>query len=59
MQVKKVHISTIQVGDTVIHDGEVLTACTNNLKYDSSLGYSLFGDSYNLGYKLVTLVIKL
>lgn len=51
---KKVHISTIKIGDTILHDGEVRTVGGNNIKHSGFMGISLFGDSYNLGYKLVT-----
>lgn len=48
-----VHISTIRGGDTVIHNGEIKSVCPNNIKYDSFMGHSLFGDSYRLGNILV------
>lgn len=52
----KKHISEVVVGDIVNHNGELLTVTANDIKYDSFLGYSLFGDSYSLGYKLVEVV---
>lgn len=51
---KQVHISQIQVGDTILHNGEQKTVSGNNLKLCRFMGTTLFGDSYNLGYKLVT-----
>ena len=54
---RSVHISTIKAGDTIIHNGEVKTVSGNNIKYCSFMGVSLFGDSYNLGHKLVTKII--
>ena len=54
---KDVHISTIQGCDTVIHNGEMKTVCFNNIKQGGFFGTSLFGDSYNMGTKLVTKVI--
>ncbi len=54
--IKKVHISTIKRGDTVIHDSKMKTVCKHNLGKDSLLGYTLFGDSYCGGNKLVELV---
>lgn len=48
-----VHISAIKVGDTVKHDGAIRTVCANDLKSCPFMGITLFGDSYQLGYKLV------
>ena len=56
VQFKKVDIATIKAGDTILHNGEITTVCNNNIKYDSFLGYSLFGDSYKLNTKKVILV---
>jgi hypothetical protein len=50
----KVHISQINVGDIIFHEGEEKTVCANNIKDCPFMGRSLFGDSYNIGYKLVT-----
>lgn len=47
------HISTIKVGDTVLHNGEIKTVGRNNIKYISGIGYTLWGDSYTLGHKPV------
>jgi IS4 transposase len=55
--VKEVHISTIKGGDTVIHNGEVATVSGTNIKQDSFMGTTLFGDSYKLGHKLAAKVI--
>lgn len=51
---EKVHISRIRIGDTILHNGEVKTVSGNNIKRSSFMGVTLFGDSYSLGYKLVT-----
>jgi hypothetical protein len=52
--VNNVHISNIQVGDTIISkDGHMRTICKNNLGYDSLLGKSINGDSYKSGHELV------
>ena len=48
-----VHISQIKWGDTVIHNGEMKTVGKNDIKYDSFMGTSLFGDNYKSGTKLV------
>lgn len=53
---KQVHISEIRVGDTILHNGEIKTVSGNNIKNCSFMGKTLFGDSYNLGHKLVVKV---
>lgn len=52
-----VNIRDIKAGDTVKHNGEILTVTKQNLSYDSFMGVSLFGDSYCLGRKPVTRVL--
>lgn len=60
MIIKKEHISTIQIGDTVIcRDGLIRTVGRNNIKRDSFMGVTLFGDSYNLGTILVNKIYRL
>jgi len=51
---EKVHISKIRIGDTIIHKDVMQTISGNNIKFCSFMGITLFGDSYSLGYKLVT-----
>lgn len=53
MITEEVHISRIKIGDTIIHDGFVKTVCKRVLKYSSFMGSTLYGDSYQLGHKLV------
>lgn len=48
-----VHISTINIGDTVIHDGEMKTITCSNFNAKNN---TIYGDSYNLGNKPVKLV---
>ena len=56
--IKEVHISTINVGDTIISkDGFMRTICKNNLGGDSFMGKTINGDSYKSGHKLVKKVI--
>lgn len=55
--IEHVQISTIQPGDTVMHDGKMKTVCRNNIKHDSFIGVTLFGDCYKMGRKLVQKVI--
>lgn len=50
---ESVHISQISVGDTIEHNGEVKTVSGNNLKKGGFCGTTVFGDSYNMGTKLV------
>ena len=59
MVTEQVYIEQIRVGDTVLHNGEVLTVSGNNLKRSEFMGITLFSNSYNLGYKLVTRIITL
>jgi hypothetical protein len=49
MQTEKVHISIIRAGDTIFHDGKDMTVCKKDIKYDSFMGISIFGDSYRIG----------
>jgi len=54
MTTEQVHISQIRVGDTIMHNGVMTTISSNNIKRSEFMGISLFGDTYNLGYKLIT-----
>lgn len=54
MTTDKVHISKIRAGDTILHNGVMTTVSGNNISFSSFMGKSLFGDTYSLGYKLVT-----
>ncbi len=53
---EEVHISTIQPGDTIIHDGEMKTVSGTFIKKDGFMGTTIYGDSYRLGHKKVTKV---
>jgi hypothetical protein len=53
---EEVHISRIKGGDTIIHRDKMSTVSNNDIKYDSFIGASIFGDCYNLGYKKVVRV---
>lgn len=59
MEIQEVHISTIKVGDTILHNGEVTTVNKNYMGYSNFMGHSLFGDSYKLGTVLVKKIISL
>lgn len=52
-----VHISSIKQGDTVLHNGKMRTVSGNNIKRSQSMGKTIFGDSYLLGYKKVKKII--
>jgi hypothetical protein len=49
VEIKSVHISQIQIGDTIEHDGFLRTVSGNNIKKDTFMGTTLFGDSYKMG----------
>lgn len=53
---KQVHISTIRPGDTIVHNGETKTVSGTDIRKGGFMGTTIFGDSYNSGHKLVTLV---
>ncbi len=55
---RKVNISQIKAGDTIIHNGVETTVTQKDIKRDEFMGTTLFGDSYNLGNKPVILVEK-
>ena len=50
---KEMHISEIQIGDAIRHNGEVKTVSNKDLRRSEFMGITIFGDSYNLGYKKV------
>lgn len=46
---KNVHISTIRSGDTIEHEGILRTVCAKDIKNNTFMGTTIFGDSYRLG----------
>jgi len=46
---KSVHISSIRPGDTIEHNGILKTVCAKDIKSDTFMGTTIFGDSYRLG----------
>jgi len=54
--IKKVNIDTIKAGDTVEHNSEIRTVCSEDIKRSSFMGASLFGDNYHSGHKPVKLI---
>lgn len=51
------HVSTIKQGDTVYHNGMLITVSSSDISRVEFVGLTLFGDSYRLGYKPVKKVI--
>ena len=51
--IKEVHISTIKVGDTVEHNGELKTVDRESMGREPLMGPTLWGDSYMMGHKPV------
>lgn len=49
----KVHIKDVKVGDIIFHDGKWRTVGKKDIKEDPFMGRTIFGDSYQLGYKLL------
>jgi hypothetical protein len=53
---RKIHVSLIRWGDTIHHRGHDRTVGKKDIKKCPFMGSSVFGDTYNSGHKLVTLV---
>ncbi len=53
MKITKVHIDSIEIGDTIMHNGSMKTVCSSNLKKGGFMGTSIFGDSYSSGSRLI------
>ncbi len=49
----EVKIDSISVGDVVLHNGVEMTVSKCDIKRCQFMGFTLFGDSYNLGRKSV------
>lgn len=47
------HVSTIKQGDTVYHNGSLITVSRSDVSRVEFFGLTLFGDSYHLGHKPV------
>ena len=58
MQAELVHISQINVGDVIEHNGVAKTVSGNNLKRSEFMGITIFGDSYKLGSQKVKRLMK-
>ena len=59
MKTMKVDILTIKSGDTIVHNGNVVTVNAKDIHRDLFMGRTLFGDSYHLGQKPVVKVVDL
>lgn len=57
VEIVKTPIRNIRAGDVVRHDGKDRTVGIKDIKHCDFMGVSLFGDTYNLGHKLVDLVV--
>ena len=57
-KLKDVHISLIGSGDTIEHEGKIMTVCKKDIRR-GGVGLSVFGDSYHSGHKPVKKVIFL
>lgn len=58
LTIEKTHIKDIKAGDTVLFHGVEKTVTAKDIKEDSFMGMTLFGDSYHLGYRAVLKVVK-
>ena len=45
----KTHIDDIDAGDAIMFDGKLRTVSLNNIKQDTLMGKTIFGDSFRLG----------
>lgn len=55
--VERVHKSDVKCGDTIIHNGTMVTVCKKDITRCDFFGVNLFGDSYMIGRKLVERVL--
>jgi hypothetical protein len=58
VSIETAHIKDIKVGDVVLSHGVEKTVTAKDIKEDSFMGRTLFGDSYCLGYLAVLKVVK-
>ena len=47
------HIDSIRAGDIILHNGNLKTVYSSDIKLGGFCGNTIFGDSYNAGYKPV------
>ena len=58
LHIETTHIKDIKVGDVVLSHGVEKTVTAKDIKEDSFMGRTLFGDSYCLVYLAVLKVVK-
>lgn len=51
--IKTVSTDSLKVGDTIMLDGQLRTVCKHNLKRDTFMGTSVFGDASKKTTQLV------
>lgn len=51
------HINELRPGDTVLHNGGLITVCRRNLRRGGFMGTTLLGDSYRSGMNPVQRVL--
>jgi len=57
MTIAYIHKDRIVSGDVIVcPDGKERTVCQSNIRYNSLMGVTIFGDSYHGGHKLVKVV---
>ena len=49
----EVNKKEIKQGDLILFENEVKTVCKNNISYDSFMGISIFGNSYQKVKKVI------
>jgi hypothetical protein len=59
MITKKIHITKMKAGDTVLHLGYVKTLSETSIKRGGFMGDRIWGDSYQCGSKPVIVVIDM
>lgn len=51
--IEEVIIARIKPGDIIMHEGEIVTVTSKDIKFDLFIGKTIFGDSYHAGHKKV------
>jgi hypothetical protein len=58
-RVVHVHKDRIIAGDVIVcPDGRERTVCQGDIRYNSLMGVTIFGDSYHAGHKLIPRITK-
>lgn len=48
-----IQLDQVRIGDTILHNGKLKTVSRSNIKHDSFMGLTLFGDSYHIKRKVI------